>query len=164
MDDVLLEKIREYRKMLQLDKPDLDVALLMKIFDITNEQSEVFIAIEPVSEDDEWVSDSPRFAVAGLARLDDGRLAMRVNRESHGMAAGDLRDLYAEELKRNTGSKMPVLFMKGDEVLQLTEAFSHSLVNRQWAGLPFDIVLGVRKRPAKAAEDGAEGDAESNAE
>ena len=53
MDDVLLEKIREYRKLLKMDKPDLDMALCLTLLDITHESSEVKVALEPVSESGE---------------------------------------------------------------------------------------------------------------
>lgn len=153
MDDVLLEKIREYRKMLKLDKPDLDLALLLKILDIMNESSEVFIALEPVTETGEWVSDTPKYAVRGLKKLDDGRLVLTTSNDKHGMHAGDLFMKLKKELKRATGMGVPVLFLKGDEAVQLTEAFSHSMDNEKWAGLPFDLVLGVRKRPVEESEE-----------
>ena len=157
MDDVLIEKIREYRKMLKMDKPDLDMALFMKILDITNESSEVKVAIEPVAETGEWLSDTPSFSVCGLKRLDDGRLVMRVNKDKPAMHAGDLFAKLKKELKNTPGDGMPLLFMKGDEVIQLTEAFSHSMTNERWAGLPFDLVLGVRKRASKPQESQEEG-------
>ena len=153
MDDVLLEKIREYRRMLKTDKPDLDLALLLKILGIMNESSQVKVAIEPVSEKGEWISDTPTFTVNSLKRLEDGRLVLRVNKEKSGMTAGDLLEKLEKELKHSTGEKMPVLFMKGDEIIQLNEAFSHSMNKEQWAGLPFDLVLGVQKRPSKSQDD-----------
>ena len=153
MDDVLIEKIREYRRMLKLDKPDLDVSLLLKIFNITNESSEVFVAIEPVSETGEWVSNTPKYAVRGLKKLDDGRLVLSVNADKHGIAAGDLHEQYRKALKHASGSGVPVLFMRGDEITQITEAFSHALLKDQWSGLPFDIVLGVRKRAVVPVEE-----------
>lgn len=157
MDDVLLEKIREYRKLLKMDKPELDMALFLKILDITNESSEVKVALEPVSESGEWVSDTPTYSVCGVKRLEDGRLALRVNKEKRAMAAGDLYEKLKKELKKSSGDSMPVLFLQGDAVTQLTEAFSHSMTNDQWAGLPFDLVLGVRKRANKPQEDQEEG-------
>ena len=157
MDDVLLEKIREYRKLLKMDKPELDMALFLKILDITNESSEVKVALEPVSESGEWISDTPTYSVCGVKRLEDGRLALRVNKEKSAMAAGDLYEKLKQELKKSSGDSMPVLFLQGDAVIQLTEAFSHSMTNDQWAGLPFDLVLGVRKRANKPQEDQEEG-------
>lgn len=157
MDDVLLEKIREYRKLLKMDKPELDMALFLKILDITNESSEVKVALEPVSESGEWISDTPTYSVCGVKRLEDGRLALRVNKEKRAMAAGDLYEKLKKELKKSSGDSMPVLFLQGDAVTQLTEAFSHSMTNDQWAGLPFDLVLGVRKRANKPQEDQEEG-------
>ena len=153
MDDALLEKIREYRRMLKMDKPDLDMALFLKILDITNESSEVKVAIEPVTETGEWVSDTPSFSVCGVKRLEDGRLVLRVNNEKHAMAAGDLYVKLKKELKNTPCNGIPLLFMQGDSVIQLTEAFSHSMTNERWAGLPFDLVLGVRKRAKKPQED-----------
>ena len=157
MDDVLLEKIREYRKLLKMDKPELDMALFLKILDITNESSEVKVALEPVSESGEWISDTPTYSVCGVKRLEDGRLALRVNKEKRAMAAGDLYEKLKKELKQSSGDSMPVLFLQGDAVTQLTEAFSHSMTTDQWAGLPFDLVLGVRKRANKPQEDQEEG-------
>ena len=157
MDDVLLEKIREYRKLLKMDKPELAMALFLKILDITNESSEVKVALEPVSESGEWISDTPTYSVCGVKRLEDGRLALRVNKEKRAMAAGDLYEKLKKELKKSSGDSMPVLFLQGDAVIQLTEAFSHSMTNDQWAGLPFDLVLGVRKRANKPQEDQEEG-------
>ena len=156
MEDVLLEKIREYRNMLKLDKPDLDLALLLKILDITNESSEVRVAIEPVADSGEWLSDTPSYAVKGVKELDDGRIVLYVSDEKHGMHAGDLFLQLKKILKHASGSNMPVLFLHGGEVTQLTEAYSHSLVEEQWAGLPFDVILAVRKRAVVAVEEDEE--------
>lgn len=143
MDEVWAEKIKAYRDSIKEAKPDLDIALLFRILDIVNESSEVKVAINPVS-DEGWSSEAPTYAVAGVKRLDDGRVALRVNDEKHGMEAGTLYTKLKKEFKHVSGEKVPVLFVHGETVTQLTDAYSHALVRQQWAGMPFDLVLAVR--------------------
>lgn len=143
MDEVWGEKIKAYRESLKGPKPDLDMSLLFRILDVVNESSEVHVAINPVDDEAGWSSDAPTYAVAGVCRLDDGRIALRVNSEKHGMEAGDLYVKLKHELKHVQVDKMPVLYVRGEKVVQLTDAYSHSLVREMWAGMPFDLVLAV---------------------
>ena len=144
MDEVWAEKIKAYRDSIKEEKPDLDIELLLRILDIVNESSEVKVALNPIGEEGEWSSDAPTYAVKGVTRLDDGRVALRVNDEKHGMEAGELYIKLKKEFKRSASKKVPVLFVRGEKVTQLTDAYSHALVNEQWAGMPFDVVLAVR--------------------
>ena len=144
MDEVWAEKIKAYRESIKEAKPDLDIALLYRILDIVNESSEVKVAINPVTEGG-WSSEAPTYAVAGVKKLDDGRVALRVNDEKHGIEAGALYTKLKKEFKRASGEKVPVLFVRGDTVTQLTDVDSHALVREQWAGMPFDLVLAVRE-------------------
>ena len=144
MDEVWAEKIKAYRESIKEAKPDLDIALLFRILDIVNESSEVKVAINPVSSEGEWSSDAPTYAVSGVRKLDDGRVALRVSDERHGMEAGTLYTQLKKQFRRTSGERVPVLFVKGETVTQLTDAYSHALVREQWAGMPFDLVLAVR--------------------
>ena len=144
MDEVWEEKVKAYRESIKEAKPDLDIALLFRILDIVNESSEVKVAINPISGEGDWSSDAPTYGVTGVKRLDDGRVALRVADERHGIEAGVLYNKLKKEMKRSTGEKVPVLFVKGETVTQLTDAYSHALVREQWAGMPFDLVLAVR--------------------
>ena len=144
MDEVWADKIREYRESIKEAKPDLDIALLFRILDIVNESSEVKVAINPISEEGGWSSEAPTYAVGGVKKLDDGRVALTVKDEKHGIEAGDLYNKLKKTLKRSNGEKVPVLFVHGGTVTQLTDAYSHALVREQWAGMPFDLVLAVR--------------------
>ena len=159
MDDVLLEKIREYRKLLKMDKPELDMALFLKILDITNESSEVKVAINPLSDEGEWASDAPTWAVGGVTVLDDGRVALRVKDDRHGMEAGDLQVRLKKQFKRSTGDGVPVLFVQGETVTQLTDAYSHALVREKWAGMPFDLVLAVKEKKKEDKKEEAKEEA-----
>lgn len=145
MDEVWAERIKAYRESLKSAKPDLDMALLFRILDIVNESSEVKVAVEPIGEDGEWSSDAPTYAVKGIKHLDDGRVALHASSEKHGIEAGDLYLKLKKEFKRTSGEKVPVLFAKGEKVIQLTDAYSHALVREQWAGMPFDLVLAIRE-------------------
>ena len=146
MDEIWEEKVKAYRESLKEEKPDLDIALLFRILDIVNESSEVKVAIDPISKDGDWASGAPTYGVKGVKRLNDGRVALRVADEKNGIAAGDLYLKLKKEFKRTKGEKVPVLFVKGEKVTQLTDAYSHALVREQWAGMPFDLVLAVRSK------------------
>ncbi|MBQ9000845.1 MAG: hypothetical protein IJ087_03225 [Eggerthellaceae bacterium] len=144
MDEVWEEKVKAYRESIKQEKPELDIALLFRILDIVNESSEVKVAIDPIGEEGDWSSNAPTYAVTGVTKLDDGRVALRAADEHHGIEAGALYNKLKKEMKRSTGEKVPVLFAKGETVTQLTDVFSHALVREQWAGMPFDLVLAVR--------------------
>lgn len=154
-DDALQEKIKQYREMLKKQKPDLDIELLFRIMRIMNESSEVKIALDPISEDGSWESKATTYAVAGVTQLDDGRYALRTNRENHGITIAKLERELGKAFKHDRGSGKPVLFVHGDEVTQLTDAYSHALTREQWAGMPFDLVLAVKSERKQASEDGA---------
>ena len=145
MDEVWEEKIKAYRNSIKEAKPDLDIALLLRILDLVNESSEVKVAIDPIDKEGGWSSDAPTYAVTGVRKLDDGRVVLRVNDEKHGIEAGDLYTKLKREFKRGSGDKAPVLFARGDKVTQLTDAYSHALVREQWAGMPFDLILAVKE-------------------
>lgn len=146
MDEIWEDKIKEYREMVKRDKPELDIELLFRILDIVNESSEVKVAIEPINERGEWTSDAPTYSVRGVTRLEDGRVALTVKSDKHGIEAGDLFLKLKKEFKHGNASKAPVLFVHKEKVTQLTEAYSHALVREQWAGMPFDVVLAVKQQ------------------
>ena len=145
MEEIWAEKIKAYRESIKQEKPDLDVALLLRILDLVNESSEVKVAIEPINEEGEWSSSAPTYAVKGIEKLDDGRVALRTSNEKHGIEAGDLYTKLKKEFRHGSGDKAPVLFVRHGEVTQLTEAYSHALVREQWAGMPFDVILAVKE-------------------
>lgn len=144
MDELWGEKIQAYRDSMKGPKPDLDIALLFRILDIVNESSEVKVAVNPVDAEGGWTSNAPTWAVKGVCRLDDGRVVLQVTGEHHGIEAGILYTKLRAEFKRETGEKVPVLFLHKDEVTQLTDVYSHALVREHWAGMPFDVVLAVK--------------------
>lgn len=143
-DSVLQEKIREYREMLKKQKPDMDMQLLFRIMRLMNESSEVHVGIDPIGEDGTWDSHSRTYSVQGVVELPDGRVALRVNSEKHGIKIDELERKLHKTFKRSTGAGVPVLFVQGETVTQLTDAYSHALVREQWAGMPFDLVLAVK--------------------
>ena len=145
MDQVWEDKIRAYRESIKQEKPDLDFALLLRILDIVNESSEVKVAIDPIAESGEWSSDAPTYTVKDVTRLDDGRISLVAGGDKHGIEAGTLYNKIKKALKRASGEKVPVLFQRGETVIQLTDAYSHALVREQWAGMPFDLVLAIRE-------------------
>lgn len=142
--DVLQEKIKEYKESLKKERPELDIALLFRILDLMNESSEVKVAIDPVKGDGEWSSDAPTYAVVGVTTLEDGRVALKVRDERHAMEAGDLYVKLKKVFKRKNVEKVPVLYVKNETVTQLTDAYSHALVQQKWGGMPFDLVLAVK--------------------
>ena len=98
-EDILREKIRAYRAMLDEEKPELDIELLMRVLDMVNDESEVKVAIDPVDPEGGWVPGAPTYAVAGIRELDDGRLALRVHDEKHGIAAEVLYSQLQKEFR-----------------------------------------------------------------
>ena len=145
-DDILKEKIKAYRESLKGEVPDLDIELLMKVLDMVNESSEVKVAISPVTEGGGWDPNAPTYAVAGITTLDDGRISLRVHDERHGIEAGTLYLKIKKALKRRSGSKMPVIFSRKGNIVQLTDVYSHALVRQMYAGMPFDVVLAFSEK------------------
>lgn len=143
-DDALSEKIKEYREMLENERPELDMELLMRVLEMVNDESEVKVAIDPVDATGEWVATATTYAVLGLRKLDDGRLALRVADERHGIVGEKLIMQLRKEFDTNfAGHKVPVLFVHKGEVVQLTEIYSHVLVRAAYAGMPSDVVLAT---------------------
>ena len=151
-EDILAEKIKAYRESLKHQKPDLDLELLMRILDMVNGESEVKIAIDPVDEDGGWSADAPTYAVRGVTKLEDGRIALRANAEHHGIEADTLYSQLKKALKHTKGSNAPVIFVRKGEVITLTDVYSHSLVRQVYAGMPFDVVLAVTEKKTKIEE------------
>lgn len=152
-NDILQDKIKQYREMLKKEKPELDIELLFRILRIMNDASEVHVAIDPIAEDGQWTSSAPTYAVSGVTELNDGRVALRVNNEKQGMSVENLEKKLRKALGRDRGTGKPVLFVRGDAVTQLTDAYSHALVREKWAGLPFDLVLAIKTEKKPEAED-----------
>ena len=144
MDNVMQQKIREYRESLKKEKPELDMELLFRIMRLMNDASEVHVAIDPLSDDGQWEKNAPSYGVAGVTVLDDGRVALRVHNEKHGMTVDKLESKLRKEFKHRSPVGAPVLYVHGDTVTQLTEAYSHALVRDKWAGLPFDLILAIK--------------------
>lgn len=144
-EDVLREKIKQYKEMLKQEKPDLDMELLLRVFSLVNEESEVKVALEPIGDEGEWVSSATTYAVSGVRELDDGRIALRVNDEKHGIAVGKLEPQLRKAFRHKTPYKAPVFFMHKNEEVKLTEVYSHALVRQVYAGLPSDVILATKK-------------------
>ena len=152
-DDILKEKIKAYRESLNKSVPDLDIALLLRILDMVNDDSEVKVAISPVDPEGGWSSSAPTYAVLGTKTSDDGRIELRVNDQKHGIAADALYTQLKKALKHASGSGMPVFFTHKGEETKLTDVYSHSLVRNVYAGMPFDVVLATsQKESAEPAE------------
>ena len=152
--DVMQQKIKEYREMLKKKKPDLDIELLFRILRIMNGSSKVFVSHDPIAEDGLWDSTAPIYAVSGVIQLDDGRWALRTSGDKNGMTVDKLESKLKKAFKHDPGTGKPVLYVRGETVTQLTDAYSHALVREKWAGLPFDLILAVKtpKNPAGESE------------
>lgn len=149
-DDVLYKRIKEFKESLKKSIPDMDVNLLLRILKLVNGSSEVFVAINPVHDDHSWVKDNPKYAVKGVKRTDDGRLLLRTTAEKHGMEASDLRDAVKREVKKGLSDRAKLVFLRKDEIVEITDAFSHPMVREHWSGLPFDLILAtVTERPPR---------------
>ena len=154
MDDVMQQMIREYRETLKKEKPELDMELLFRIMRLMNDASEVHVAIDPLTDEGEWAKDAPSYGVSGVTVLDDGRVALRVSNEKHGISIEKLESKLRKEFKHRSPVGAPVLYVHGETVTQLTEAYSHALVRDKWAGLPFDLILAIKteKKAEKTSE------------
>lgn len=152
-NDVLQERIREFKESLKRELPDMDVSLLLRILDIVNDSSEMFVASNPLHDDNSWVKDCPKFAVSGIEVTPEGKLMMRLSSEKHGLHAEDLKSRVKRAVKGGLSDRAQIVFTrKGDEV-RITDAFSHTLVREHWSGMPFDIILAsVTERVPKIPE------------
>ena len=153
-DDVLQERIREFKESLKNNVPDMDVGLLLRILHIVNESSEMFVASNPLHDDNSWVKDCPRFAITGFEITDDGKLRLRLSSDLHGMAAGTLYDRLNRAVRKGLSDRAKIVYVYKGEEIQVTDAFSHTVVRKHWAGLPFDIVLAsVTEKVPRVKED-----------
>lgn len=157
MDDVMQQRIREYRESLKKQKPDLDMELLFRIMRIMNDASEVRVSIDPLDEDGQWSKNAPTYGVAGVIQLEDGRLALRVTSDKHGITVENLEAKLRKEFKHRSPVGVPVIYVHGETVTQLTEAYSHALVREKWAGLPFDLILAIKTEKKKEEKKEGEG-------
>lgn len=156
-EDALQLRIKQFKESLKKSIPDMDVNLLVRILKLMHSGSEVFVAVNPIHDDDSWVKDNPKYAVKGIKRLEDGRLLLRTTSEKHGIEAGDLLPAVRRELKKGLSDRAKIVFMRKEELVEITDAFSHSIVREHWSGLPFDLILAtVTEKVPKNIEEETE--------
>ena len=154
MEDVMWDKVREYKKMLAEAKPDMDISLLLRILDVMNSSSEVFVAHNPLYDDDSWVSDVQKYAVKGAALNDEGKFVLKTSSDKQGMHVDDLHQLIKDAMRHGLSERASIYFMRKEELVEITDAYSHTLAKDQWSGLPFDLILAnVTERVSKKTDE-----------
>ena len=172
MDDqnVLHEKIKEWKKAHKGAPRDLDFAFFCEILRFVNGSSPVKVACNPTSQAGEWVPGTECRSVAKAEVDDKGRLVLRLKSDKTGLSADKLYEQVQHLKKRVAGGKSPVMVKISEtKTIQITDAYSHSLVKQHWAGLPFDLVFAyydeekrVEKLSPEAADE-TEGDGNEDA-
>lgn len=146
-EDALQEKIRAYKASVKEQKPDLDVALLLRMLDILKDDCEIHVAIDPVS-DDGWQPDAPIYGVTRLDVDEEGRFVLLVNGDKHGITNEKLYTQVEQALRAHPNDHAYLYFNYSGKTVRLTEAYSHAQLKERWGGMPFDLVLAIHEKQA----------------
>lgn len=148
---VMMEKIQEWKDAHKEEPRELDFDFFCSIVDHANEASPVKVACNPTAADGNWIPGTPCYNVSKVSVDDQGRLALYLRRDKEEMPAERLYTQIMRLKKKVVGGTSHVMVQISEmKSVRLTDAYSHSLVNEHWAGLPFDLVFAYYdedKRP-----------------
>ena len=154
------EKVREYKKMLAETKPDMDISLLLRIIDVMNSSGEVFVAVNPLHDDNSWVTNVQKHAVKGAALNDEGKFVLKTSTDKHGIKIDELHHIIKKTMRKGLSDRASIYFVRKEELVEITDAYSHTLVRDQWSGLPFDLILANVTERVPKKKDGEEEETE----
>ena len=137
------ERIRQWGESHKAEARELDFDFLCKIINRVNGSSAVKVACNPIARDGSWIPDTPCRNVSKVGVDEEGRLVLYASRDKKEMPVEKLFDKIQGVKERISGgsSFVMVKFSSEGDAIRLTDAYSHSLVNDHWAGLPFDVVF-----------------------
>ena len=140
--NVMMERIQEWKDAHKEEPRELDFDFFCSIIDRANESSPVKVACNPTAADGDWIPGTLCRNVSGASVDDQGRLTLHLRRDKEEMPTGKLYGQVMRLRKKVVGGASHVMVQIGEfKSVRLTDAYSHSLVNERWAGLPFDIVF-----------------------
>ena len=149
--NVMREMIQEWKDAHKEEPRDLDFDFFCSIIDCANESSPVKVACNPRAVDGDWIPGTPCHNVSKVGVDDQGRLTLHLRRDKEEMSAEKLYGQIMRLKKKVAGGASYVMVQINEsKSVRLTDAYSHSLVNEHWAGLPFDLVFAYYdedKRP-----------------
>ena len=137
------ERIQQWEEAHKAEPRDLDFDFFCKIIDRVNESSAVKLACNPITKKGDWIPGTPCHNVAKADVDDEGRLVLYARNDGKEMSAEKLYEQVHHLEKKISAGTSPIMMKRSadSEEIQLTDAYSHSLVNEHWAGLPFDVVF-----------------------
>ena len=152
--NVMMEKIQEWKDAHKAEPRELDFDFFCQIVDRVNESSPVKVACNPTATDGNWIPGALCRNVSKATVDDNGRLTLHLRHDKEEMPADKLYGQIQKLKKKVAGGASHVMVQLTEEKsVRLTDAYSHSLVNEHWAGLPFDLVFAYfdeDKRPEHA--------------
>lgn len=156
-EEVLREKVDEYKRTHPEVLPEFDYALLVKSMKRVNEDSPVKIARNAVNEMREWIPGSETWNVGRVYLSDDHYVTFTVSHGDKAMTVSDLFDELEEIDKKLPLKDVPIMIQLNETTrIRATDLYAHSLVSSMWAGLPVDFVLCYTQKTTKKHEPEAE--------
>ena len=142
-ENVLKEKVHEYKQAHPEALPDCDFAFLLKTIDKMSDSSKVKAARNAFNEKREWKPGTETWNVGKVYLAEDRSITFALRREGEAITIEELRDQLAPiEKKVPVKSTVPVMLALSDERrVQITDLYAHSLISEKWAGMPVDFVL-----------------------
>lgn len=140
--DVMLQRIQEWKDAHKDVPRELDFGFFCEIIEKVNNSSAVKVARNPTTVDGDWIHGAECINVARAIVDERGRLALQLRRDREEMSAERLIE-QVDRLKEQVDGKSSAVMVQisEDREIQITDAYSHSLVSDHWAGLPFDLVF-----------------------
>lgn len=143
-EDVMLQKIQEYKAMVRDKKPEVNVSFLMNVLDIVHDESEVKFAVNPLDENGNWIHGTTVTGVSSVRLLDNGGLAIGLAGGKRGMKTEDMHRQISKLQKSGCSGTASIFVFMRNEPVKITEVYAHGLRSEKVVGLPIDVVLAVK--------------------
>ena len=149
-EEILREKVSEYKAAHPEALPEFDYALLLKSIDRMNDDSPVKIARNAFNEKREWIPGTETWNVSGVYLSDDNCITFTVSHGDRVMTVAQLLEALHDINKRLPLKGLPVMIQLNEETrVKATDLYAHSLVTSMWAGMPADFVLCFTQKKEK---------------
>ena len=156
--NVMLERIQEWKDAHKSEPRELDFDFFFEIVDRVNESSAVKVACNPTSADGDWIPGTTCLNVAKAVVDDQGRLTLLLRHDKDETSAGKLYGQIHRLKKKVAGGASHVMVQVSEtKSVRLTDAYSHSLMQEHWAGLPFDLVFAYYDEDSRPENVSAKG-------
>ena len=155
-NEVLREKVDDYKKSHPEDLPELDYAFFLRSISRVNESSPVKIARNAFNDMREWIPGTRTYNVSGVFLGEDSSVTFVMSGSDHCTTVDALLDELENINKKLPLKNVPIMIQIDQETtVQATDLYAHSLVSDAWAGMPADFVLcyNQEKKPYRLQAD-----------